>query len=300
MHQLSNEELLEEVANRFQQNKQIIEELQSLTDQLQQVNEKLKESESLKTNFISNITNEIVNPFASILGLSKHITSIGEGKSNQIKKMAELIYKEAFSLDFQFKNIFAAAEIEAGEMYPDISNVDIKKLIESIVEYFKEEAETKQITVLADFIVNDEFGGNFHFKTDAEKISLMLRNLLSNSIKFSPSKSTVLIHSCIENGFLIISLKDEGIGIDANNRSVIFDRFKRVDAQINSINRGHGLGLAIVKAILDVLEGGIEIEGEKGAGSVFTVKIPEVSPKTKVDDYATDGNEVFFGDNEIF
>ena len=79
---------------------------------------------------------------------------------------------------------------------------------------------------------------------------------------------------------------------------MIFDRFKRLDSGINSLNRGHGLGLSINKALLDLLEGKIDVESEIGKGSTFTISIPESNED--VDSFATDGSELFFGDEETF
>ena len=81
---------------------------------IQKVNEKLQDSERFKGHFISNITNEIVNPFSSVLALAENIRHLNESEIGVAHRLADLIYEEAFHLDFQLKNIFAAAMIEAG------------------------------------------------------------------------------------------------------------------------------------------------------------------------------------------
>lgn len=113
-----DEELLEELKKRFENNTRTIEELRNLTEELKQVNKKLEESEALKSHFISNITNEIINPFTSILGLSKTILAVKKEDWKKVISMVSLIHTEAFNLDFQLKNIFVAAKIEAGEIFP--------------------------------------------------------------------------------------------------------------------------------------------------------------------------------------
>jgi signal transduction histidine kinase len=121
------------------------------------VNAKLAESESLKSHFISNITNEIVNPFTSIVVLSKNILSVKEGDWDKVKRMASLIHSEAFNLDFQLKNIFAAAEIEAGELFMEVSNVKVDLLIEALLESFLPETTKKQLNF--EFIKEEPEGG---------------------------------------------------------------------------------------------------------------------------------------------
>ena len=106
MGKLTDKELIEELQYRFSQNKKSLEELSALTKQLQTVNNKLKESEKLKSLFLSNIRNEMNNPLASILGLSQNIQSIDPKHWERTRIMATHIHTEAFSLDFQLKNIW--------------------------------------------------------------------------------------------------------------------------------------------------------------------------------------------------
>lgn len=298
MSKFTDEELIEELRTRFRMNREGLEELQELNRELRVVNKKLEESEALKSHFISNITNEIINPFTSILGLAKHILSVKKEDWKTVISMVALIHSEAFNLDFQLRNIFVAAKIEAGEIYPEILNVDIKTLISNVTESFKFEAKKKNIDLQFNFLIQPQIGKTFFFKTDPEKLKLILSNLLSNALKFSFEKQNIDITVWIENNMLKISVEDYGTGISEDNQKKIFDRFKRLDSGINSINRGHGLGLSINKAILDLLNGDIEIKSEIGKGSKFTFAIPEA--KSDIAGFSTDGNEFLFDEEEIF
>jgi len=295
VNHLNDDELLAELKLRFNQNKKALKELKELNEELKIVNKKLEESESMKSHFVSNITNEIINPFTSILGLSKAILSVDKENWKKVVSMISLIHSEAFNLDFQFRNIFVAAKIEAGEIAPQIFNVDINNLIESVIDSFRVEAKKKKIHF--DYLFNISTKKNIYvFKTDPEKLKLILANLISNSINFSYESGTVLIKAWEEKNYLKISVKDFGIGISKENQRIIFDRFKRLDSGINSINRGHGLGLSVNKAMIDMLNGRIEIESELGQGACFTVCIPESNVPTE--DFASDANEAFFDIDE--
>ncbi|MFO7842861.1 MAG: hypothetical protein R6V16_03550, partial [Bacteroidales bacterium] len=151
MSELTDQELIEELRKRFDQNKKALKEVQELNDELQKVNKKLEESEALKSHFISNITNEIINPFASILALSKNILSVEKENWKKVFSMVSLIYSEAFNLDFQLRNIFVAAKIEAGEIFPEILNVDVKQLMDSVVDSFKYQSKKKKIDIQLQF-----------------------------------------------------------------------------------------------------------------------------------------------------
>ncbi len=120
-------------------------ENEELVKSLYDVNEKLRDSERLKGHFISNITNEIVNPFASVLALAQNIKQLKEGEISKAHHMAELIFEEAFHLDFQLKNIFAAALIEAGKEAIKCSAIDINDLNNHICNYFKPLLDKKRI-----------------------------------------------------------------------------------------------------------------------------------------------------------
>jgi signal transduction histidine kinase len=292
---ITDELLIEELKFRFREKKNSLKKLEKITKELKEVNSKLAESEALKSHFISNITNEIVNPFTSIVILSKNILSVKEGDWDKVKRMASLIHSEAFNLDFQLKNIFAAAEIEAGELYMEVSNVKVDLLIEALLESYVPETTKKQLSF--DFIREKPEDENFVFKIDSEKLKLVLSNLVDNAIKFSKNNK-IIIKRWTENNTLYISVQDFGIGISENNQKIIFDRFKRLDSGINSLNRGHGLGLSINKALLDFLNGDIDIASKKNGGTTFTVSIPEATDDAEAS--SADGNEMLFDVDEVF
>jgi signal transduction histidine kinase len=295
---LSDKELIEELQKRFDENKKTIQEFKDLTEELKLVNKKLEESENLKSHFISNITNEIINPFTSILGLSRSILQVKKENWKRVISMVAMIHSEAFNLDFQLRNIFLAAKIEAGEIYPEILNVDLKGIIKSVIDSFRSEAKKKNITFDFSFDIQPVKGDTVYFKTDPEKIKLCFANLISNAIKFSNEDSKVIMRVWKEDEKMFFKIQDFGTGISAANQKIIFDRFKRIDSGINSLNRGHGLGLSINKAVLDLLEGKIEVVSKENKGTTFTLSLPEA--KKDIAGFSTEGNEFMFDEDEIF
>ena len=290
MVQLSDEELISELQSRFEQNKKTLLELNRLNKILTKVNDQLSEAEAMKSHFISNISNEIVNPFTSILVLSKSILEAEKESWKKVISMVSLIHIEAFNLDFQFKNIFAAAKIEAGEVSLEISKVNIFGVLEELTESFKYEIKRKRLQVAK--TINNENSDAMNIKSDAGKIKLILSNLLSNAIRFSPEGGTIKINSYRKNKNLVCEIHDQGMGISKENQEIIFDRFKKLDSGISSMNRGHGLGLSIIKAYLELMEGNIEIDSTPGKGSKFAITIPE--SEGMIEGYSLNGNEVFF------
>ena len=286
MKELSDEALIRDLKKRFDQLKQT-------TSELQEANKKLEESESMKTHFIANISNEITNPFSSIMGLARNIANGKNIDREKINTMANHIFSEAFYLDFQLKNIFMAARLEAGEEKLQICEVDINSLLENTTEAYRIEAGKKEITINLVFD-KDSYRG---FKTDQEKLTLILSNLLSNAIKFSHKQGKIDVTVHIEDDILKVSVRDYGVGLTEKNKGVIFDRFRKLDSGINSINRGHGLGLSVNKALLDLLDGDIRIDTLAKQGSEFAIEIPEA--RADATGVSMIDNEVFFDEEDV-
>jgi two-component system, OmpR family, phosphate regulon sensor histidine kinase PhoR len=267
------------------------EALNRLNEDLFRLNQKYVDSEQMKSHFISNISNEMLNPFTSIIGLSKNILEVKRENWKKVIAMVALIHTEAFNLDFQLKNIFAAARIEAGEIFPEISDIDIKALVLDVVDCFKYEARKKLVQVNCRF-TTDLPRESYYFLSDSEKIRLIFSNLLSNAIKFSYEKGIIKAGISLKNNSLTLVVHDFGEGISSSNQQIIFDRFKRIDSGISSEFRGHGLGLSINKAFLDMLEGTIKVHTSPEKGAKFTVKIPRSEGQSE--GVTLGGNELLF------
>lgn len=292
MTKLTDDELLDELRLRFRLNKKNCTELKKLNDELVKVNSKLEESESLKSHFISNITNEIVNPFSSIIGLSSEILKSKDIKIEKVKYLMSLIHTEMFHLDFQLKNIFAAAKIEAGVSQPEYVKANLSDVINDVFDVFSIESERRNIRLRSDIEESLDL-----FVTDAKKLIHILSNLMSNSLKFSPDETTITI-SCrkLDNG-ISVKVMDEGIGISKSNQKLIFDRFKRLEEDINSVSRGHGLGLSVVKSFMEILGGTIALDSSVNEGTKIELIIPDSNEEVSVvydeDDFLFDADGVF-------
>lgn len=269
------------------------EENRKLLNQLEVINEKLKESDAFKGHFISNITNEIVNPFTSILGISKNITQLEGDKIGQIHSMAHLIYNEAFDLDFQLQNIFAAAKIESGEINMELSSVDPVNVTKDVIESLRFKSEKKsqyiELKKAPDLPYN--------FVTDLDKLQIIIKNIISNAIIFGEEKSKISVDLSSKQDHLCIQVSNIGTPINLEDINRIFDRFTKLDKNINSINQGHGLGLSVSKAYLEFLEGEISVSSSSETGNQFTVSIP---PTISDSQMLIRDDDLFIDDSEIF
>ncbi|MBF0328060.1 MAG: HAMP domain-containing histidine kinase [Nitrospirae bacterium] len=297
MSKLTDSELIAELKNRFEEQGRALHDLMVMTRKLEDVNSKLQESETMKSHFISNIKNEINNPLSVILAMSETMSGLQSYAVEEIASMGELIFTEAFTLDFQLKNIFAAAEIEAGEASPYISNVDIDSLLRGLVDVYKKRTLSKKLTIsfewIGDVVKNS-------FKTDSEKLELILSNLISNAIEYTSEGGKVAVKAWRHDNSLNIIVEDTGIGIGEDDKQVIFERFKQLEEGVRKRHKGHGLGLSVTKALVELLGGTISVVSIKDRGSIFTVFIPEISGKEGIDVFSDDGNEFFFEEETKF
>lgn len=269
------------------------EENDYLMKQLEKTNEKLKESDAFKSHFISNITNEIINPFASILGISKNIGLLDEKKLGQIHSMSNLIYNEAFDLDFQLQNIFSAAKIESGEMNMELSSIQPAEIVQEIIESLRFKSEKKNQYIELD--IDNELA--YNLVTDKDKFQIIIKNLLSNAIIFGYEKTKISVTLKQVEERLMIQISNIGDQMDEEDLNIIFDRFTKLDKTINSINQGHGLGLSVTKAYLEFLEGEIEVYSNENEGNVFKIFISAIAND---EDSLIREDDLFIDDSELF
>ena len=267
-----------------------------LTAKLVKVNERLKESEAFKSHFLSNVTNEIVNPFSSVMILSENIQKLQENEMDRIHKMAALIYDEAFQLDFQLKNVFAAAMIEAGLDDVVSVNTDLEGTVNRTIRYFDRERTKKELRISFDIDEGADRDRIKSFKVDVDKLELVIKNLLSNAIKYSPHGAEIILKLEMVDDNVKLTVRDFGKGIPKHEFLLIFDRFKQLDSRINSINTGHGLGLSIVNAYVHSFGGQVELGTPEEVGLEISILFPELESS---DDWGS-SEDFFLGSEEKF
>jgi len=291
MKRLSDEELIEDLRERFAFNQTALNDLREMTRKLEEMNTRLQESEALKGHFLSNIRNEINNPLTSIMGLAAQCMG-GKADPERFPAVTRMIYEEAFHLDFQLQNIFMAAELEAGESEPAFARVDVPTIVDRVLEALEYQIGEKNLLLAV------SVAKGLIFPTDARMLRLVLINLLANAVEFSPEGETIQVEAKIVDAALQLVVTDKGAGIDPVDQEAVFDRFRQLDAGTTKTHRGHGLGLSIVKSLVELLGGELVLDSRLGGGCRFTLALP--APKTVVQDVAQEGNLFFFDDAEQF
>lgn len=277
-----------------QENSQLKAERKELFDKLKKLNEKLAESDAFKSHFLSNISNEIINPFTSILGISQNILQLKSSNISEIHTMAGLIYNEAFDLDFQLRNIFAAATIESGEIHLEAVPINLPALLNEIIDLLKVKLNKNKLSIdLKTKFDTDIFIG------DIEKLRLILLNLLMNALNFSEEKRPILIEINLNEQAFNFQINNAAKPISKEDAQRIFDRFTKLNNSINSLNMGLGLGLSIIKDYVEIMNGKVELESSEENGITFHLSLP---PLTNKEELLLMDDEDLFGsdDTDLF
>src|SRR5262249_10279968 len=191
-------------------------------------------------------------------------------------KYAENILSSGNDLLALINDILDLSKIEAGRVEAHIETTLISQLVENLRRTFQPVAEQKGL----EFRTQVAPGAPEEAQTDALRLEQVLKNLLSNALKFTEKGEVVLEVSRAAEGRLAFSVRDTGIGIPEEHQQVIFEAFRQADGTTNRQYGGTGLGLSISRELAALLGGEIRVRSEVGCGSVFTVTIPEVYDAT--------------------
>ena len=290
---VTDDVLIEELSIRFAQSRKAFSDLSVVNRKLIEMNERLERSESLKSNFLSNIRNEINNPLNAIMGLAGQLAIIGAG-NEEITNISSFIGAEANTLDFQLRNIFMAAELEAGEVNSLCVKVHIASALRELVDSFQHCAAKKNVTLQ---LTQSNEKNKGIAVVDFDKFQIIVSNLLANAIEYSFQGGTVEVALSVKgNGDLTVSVQDHGVGIAKEDQQRIFDRFVQLETGSTRSHLGHGLGLCITKALVDFMQGSISLTSTSGEGTLFTVNIPPCSILDDEDSFSEAGNLFLFND----
>jgi len=226
-----------------------------------------------KSLFLANMSHEIRTPMNAILGFSEialmeDVDEKAKGYFSEIKQAGNIL----LSVINEILNI---SKIELGKNEVESINYKASRLIKDVELITRTNANKKNLS----FTVNIDKAFPEELYGDSNKIREILLNVLGNAVKYTNAGSVELKGSAIikenQEAVLHFEISDTGIGIKPEDIDTIFDKFSRVDAQLNSSTEGTGLGLSITKGLVELLEGTIEVESTYGVGTTFIINIPQ-------------------------
>ena len=236
--------------------------------------EKLRELEKERNQFFVTLSHELKTP-VNIIYSSLQLLTLMKDKNDKAFKEYYLKHEKSVKQNCLrmlklINNLIDMTKINSGAIKPNFINYDIIQLVEDITMSVLSSVELKGIDIIFDTEIEEKL-----IKCDPNMIERIVLNLLSNAIKFSSSNGNILVSIASKDGYIIIKVKDDGIGVPLEMKNKIFNKFEQIDKSLNRKTEGSGIGLSIVKLLVDLHSGFIELDSEEGKGSEFSIYLPD-------------------------
>jgi two-component system phosphate regulon sensor histidine kinase PhoR len=233
---------------------------------------KQKKISEMKNDFINNMTHEFKTPVSTIMIASEALKDAEiVNDENRVTKLANIIYDENLRLGSHIERVLNIARIEREDFKLDISTIDVNELIVNVIDSIGLKLQKHNATV--DFNLEAK---NALIQADELHFSNVIYNLIDNAIKYSKDFPKIQITTTNKNKQLLITVKDNGIGMTRDQQTRIFEQFYRIPTGNLHDVKGFGLGLSYVNTIVKRLDGSVSVRSEKDNGSEFELKFPVV------------------------
>jgi signal transduction histidine kinase/CheY-like chemotaxis protein/CHASE3 domain sensor protein len=268
---------LEQTNAQLEEQAQLLEHQKDSLDQAQKVlTEKaaeLERSNQYKSEFLANMSHELRTPLNSTLILAKLLADNKPGTLTEDQvKYAQTISSAGKELLALINDILDLSKIEAGKMEVTPEAVQVASAIDTLAQVFAPLAKEKGLALTTSM----ESGAPAQLTTDSQRMGQILRNLLSNALKFTEKGEISIRVSAAKDGGVAFTVRDTGIGIPAHQQALIFEAFRQADGSTHRKYGGTGLGLSISRDLARMLGGDITVESTPGQGSAFTLTLPAV------------------------
>ncbi len=236
----------------------------TIIDYFNRMAEELSGVETLRTDFIANVSHELKTPLAVMQNYGT-LLQAPELPNEQRLEYARAITEQSRRLADLISNILKLDRLENQQIYPAAKRYDLGEQLAECLLQFEDTWEKKSIDIQTD--LEEEI----YVESDEELLSLVWNNLFSNALKFTEPGGTVSLTLRAEENYALVTVSDTGCGIPPEVGKHIFEKFYQGDT--SHATQGNGLGLALVRRVVDIVGGDISVESEAGKGSAFTVKI---------------------------
>lgn len=228
----------------------------------------LKRVETMRKDFVANVSHELKTPITSIRGFSETLLEDETINREINEQFLSIIFKESKRLQALIDDLLELTKLERDGIQLNYKHFQIDEWLETPLSVIKEQAKKKKINLLT------EIEPNLSFYGDPDRLQQVFLNLAINAANYTPEAGEIKIIIHKKEKFLEWKISDTGIGISQEEQSRIFERFYRVDRARSRNTGGTGLGLAIVKHIVELHDGDLQVFSEINKGSEFIVKLP--------------------------
>ena len=241
-----------------------LEGFNQIAEAINRMAEELSSVETLRTDFIANVSHEMKTPLAVMQNYGTLLQTPNLSDEKRIE-YAKGVTDGSRRMADMMTNILKLNRLENQQIYPQVTEFDLgEQLCECLLQY-------ENVWEKAEIEIDTDIAENVRVKADAELLSHVWNNLFSNAFKFTPTGGTVTVSLTATEHHAIVKVTDTGCGMTPEVGAHIFEKFYQGDTS-HSV-QGNGLGLALVKRVVDIMQGEISVESAVGKGSAFTVKI---------------------------
>jgi len=227
------------------------------------------ELSKMKSDFVSTISHEFKSPLSSIRQLAEMLQSGRVPSENRRQEYYDVLVEQSERLTLLIDNVLDFAKIEEGRKKFDFQTLDIGSLLQKILSVIQDQVRHK------DFVIRLEIEKPLPaIKADRESMTQAITNLIDNAVKYSGEARNIIVRAFTEENYLIITVKDFGIGIKKEEVDKIFERFYRGGDELTRTVKGSGLGLTLVKQIVEAHHGKVYVKSNPGKGSTFSIRLP--------------------------
>jgi signal transduction histidine kinase len=254
----------------------------------------LRQVSELKSRFISNMSHEFRTPLNSVLALSRLLLDRADGElTPEQEKQVQFIRQSAAGLLELVNDLLDLAKIEAGKVEVRAAAFDLADLFAGLRGMLKPLPAARGVE-----LIFDEPVGLPRLFTDETKLNQILRNLVSNALKFTEQGQVVVAAAASGAGEVAFTVSDTGIGIAQEDQQRIFQEFEQVESGLQARSKGTGLGLPLSRRLAELLGGTLTVESTPGKGSVFHLRIPLHHPAALPPPDAAAGRRALVVDDE--
>ena len=252
---------------RFQRKN--MEILNEKNEELNKTNKLLDEANKTKDKFFSIIAHDLKNPIGAIKGTTEMLDQNYEiFEENEKKEVISQIYKASNSVQSLLDSLLTWSRSQRGIIEFELNTINLKWLFESNQNLLNESAKKKNISIKLDL------DDNLEVNADVNMINTIVRNLVSNAIKFTPENGEIKLKANKDNEKTIIEISDNGVGMSKENMAKLFKFSTTFSTDGTNSEKGTGLGLILVKEFVDKHKGTINVESEIGKGTKFIIELP--------------------------
>ena len=235
---------------------------------------RLKQADEIRRDFVANVSHELRTPLSIFHGNLETLLEPGDLDEDETRHIYEVMKRHSDRLNLLVNDLLSLARLESKEANLQLAEIELRDFLEGVTRDWAKRLAAKNLRLEL------EVPDNFHtLRVDERRLEEVVHNLLDNAVKYSHQNGRILLQAGAPDQEVVLSVRDEGIGIAANDLPRIFVRFYRADRARSREVGGTGLGLSIVKHIAQLHGGRVEAESVVGQGTTIRVILPNPLPE---------------------